>query len=80
MLLGSQPLIITPLAPSCPLPSQHTHTHARPPPLLLPLQIKTALARGAVYPGGAVDREAYGAGLVDVSRTLGYPQPAWAAP
>ncbi|PNW83975.1 hypothetical protein CHLRE_04g213400v5 [Chlamydomonas reinhardtii] len=43
-------------------------------------QIKTALARGAVYPGGAVDREAYGAGLVDVSRTLGYPQPAWAAP
>ncbi|KAG2426631.1 hypothetical protein HXX76_012945 [Chlamydomonas incerta] len=44
-----------------------------------PGQVKTALARGAVLPNGAADREAYGNGIVDVSRTLGYPQPAWAA-
>ncbi|KAG2439145.1 hypothetical protein HXX76_004512 [Chlamydomonas incerta] len=44
-----------------------------------PGQVKAALARGAVLPNGGADRQAYGSGIVDVPRTLGYPQPVWAA-
>ncbi|KAG2443564.1 hypothetical protein HXX76_001916 [Chlamydomonas incerta] len=50
----------------------------RPRNPMTPGQVKTALAQGAVVPGGAGASDYYGHGIVDVGTTLGYPQPPWA--